>query len=242
MKQQYDEIMEHIEVTEEMRGRILENLRKADLSTPRKKPINWSRVLRGAAAAAACMAVLLVGSKNFSWRAEKSGAMAADTAEESSGQGVSAYVAEGNADYDGTEASVVNGMVEYDSAEALAGAVGFAVPQLQSLPFEPMETVYTDYWGTMAQVEYRGQNEEWALLRKGAGEEPVSGDYNEYAATRQLELADAEVLLKGEETGSYTLAEWTANGYAYSLSLSQAQAEAWWQNALAEVMAAETEK
>ena len=32
MKKRYDEIMDHIEVTDEMRARILTNLREADLT------------------------------------------------------------------------------------------------------------------------------------------------------------------------------------------------------------------
>lgn len=36
MKKEYDEIMEHLQVTPQMRQRILEHIEEADLSTPKK--------------------------------------------------------------------------------------------------------------------------------------------------------------------------------------------------------------
>ena len=60
MKQRYNEVMEHIVVTDEMRARILAAVQQADL-TPRKKAIRFDRILKMAAAAAACAAVVVVG-------------------------------------------------------------------------------------------------------------------------------------------------------------------------------------
>ena len=51
MKQRYNEVMEHIVVTDEMRARILAAVQQADL-TPRKKAIRFDRILKMAAAAA----------------------------------------------------------------------------------------------------------------------------------------------------------------------------------------------
>ena len=55
LKQRYNEVMEHIVVTDEMRARILAAVQQADL-TPRKKAIRFDRILKMAAAAAACAA------------------------------------------------------------------------------------------------------------------------------------------------------------------------------------------
>ena len=52
----YDEVMEKLEVTPEMRARILQNV-ETQMTEPRKKPNR----LRRFAALAACLAVLLVG-------------------------------------------------------------------------------------------------------------------------------------------------------------------------------------
>ncbi len=57
--------------------------------------------------------------------------------------------------------SIANGMEDVSSDEALSQAVGFAVPDIagdltEVLSFTGEETVYTSYWGEMAQITYRG--------------------------------------------------------------------------------------
>ena len=126
----------------------------------------------------------------------------------------------------------VNGIQECADALGLEQAVGFAVPQLESLPYTLEETVYRSYWGEMAEVEYLCAGGEEVCLRKAPGEGPVSGDYNDYAYVQQLAVNKVLAVLKGSTEGTYTLAEWQADGYAYSLSLSSPQAVTWWENAI----------
>lgn len=120
----YDEVMEKLEVTPEMRARILQNV-ETQMAEPCKKP---SR-LRRFAALAACLAVLLMG------------AMALP-------KFISSPVPEES------ETMVANGMVEVTSKEELSEAVGFPVKSAQSLPFFPQSIYYTSYWGDMAQIDY----------------------------------------------------------------------------------------
>ena len=120
----YDEVMEKLEVTPEMRARILRNV-EAQAAQPRKKPNR----LRRFAALAACLAVLLVG------------AMALP-------KFISSPVPEES------ETMVANGMVEVTSKEELSEAVGFPVKSAQCLPFFPQSIYYTSYWGEMAQIDY----------------------------------------------------------------------------------------
>ena len=120
----YDEVMEKLEVTPEMRARILQNV-ETQMAEPRKKPNR----LRRFAALAACLAVLLVG------------AMALP-------KFISSPVPEES------ETMVANGMVEVTSKEELSEAVGFPVKSAQSLPFFPQSIYYTSYWGEMAQIDY----------------------------------------------------------------------------------------
>ena len=120
----YDEVMEKLEVTPEMRARILQNV-ETQMAEPRKKPNR----LRRFAALAACLAVLLVG------------AMALP-------KFISSPVPEES------ETMVANGMVEVTSKEELSEAVGFPVKSAQSLPFLPQSIYYTSYWGEMAQIDY----------------------------------------------------------------------------------------
>ena len=120
----YDEVMEKLEVTPEMRARILQNV-ETQMAEPCKKPNR----LRRFAALAACLAVLLVG------------AMALP-------KFISSPVPEES------ETTIANGMVEVASKEELSEAVGFPVKSAQSLPFFPQSIYYTSYWGDMAQIDY----------------------------------------------------------------------------------------
>ena len=120
----YDEVMEKLEVTPEMRARILQNV-ETQMAEPRKKPNR----LRRFAALAACLAILLVGA------AALPKLISSPTPEES-------------------ETTIANGMVEVASKEGLSEAVGFPVKSAQSLPFFPLSIYYTSYWGEMAQIDY----------------------------------------------------------------------------------------
>ena len=120
----YDEVMEKLEVTPEMRARILQNV-ETQMAEPCKKPNR----LRRFAALAACLAVLLMG------------AMALP-------KFISSPVPEES------ETMVASGMVEVPSKEELSEAVGFPVKSAQSLPFFPQSIYYTSYWGDMAQIDY----------------------------------------------------------------------------------------
>ena len=120
----YDEVMEKLEVTPEMRARILQNV-ETQMTEPRKKPNR----LRRFAALAACLAVLLVGAVALP-------KLISSPAPEES------------------ETTIANGMVEVASKEELSEAVGFPVKSAQSLPFFPQSIYYTSYWGEMAQIDY----------------------------------------------------------------------------------------
>lgn len=120
----YDEVMEKLEVTPEMRARILQNV-ETQMAEPCKKPNR----LRRFAALAACLAILLVGA------AALPKLISSPTPEES-------------------ETTIANGMVEVASKEELSEAVGFPVKSAQSLPFFPQSIYYTSYWGEMAQIDY----------------------------------------------------------------------------------------
>lgn len=120
----YDEVMEKLEVTPEMRARILQNV-ETQMAEPRKKPNR----LRRFAALAACLAVLLVGAVALP-------KLVSNPAPEES------------------ETMIANGMVEVTSRDELSEAVGFPVKSAQSLPFFPQSIYYTSYWGDMAQIDY----------------------------------------------------------------------------------------
>lgn len=200
----YDEIMDKIVVTEEMRARILSRLREADHPAPAKTNVIPLTALKKYISIAACFAVLLAGAfllpKLFG-----------ETPPE---QTMDLFSVE-----------------EVSSLAALEKAVGFSVPEVTDLPFVPEETTYVAYGGSMAEIVYQDASQS-ARFRKSAGTEDNSGDYNEYAAQTGITVGSVSVTLKGNG-GAYTLAIWSEDGFSYSLNLTTALSAAQWQTLLA---------
>lgn len=195
----YDEAMEKIELTPQMRARILQNVEQ-ELQKPAKKT-GFSGGLRRFGALAACLAVLLVGALALPRLISR------PSQEE-------------------PETMIANGMVEVTSREELSEAVGFPVKAAQTLPFFPQSILYTSYWGAMAQTDY-ANGPESACFRQSPGTQDNSGDWNEYPAQETIEVSGSSVTLKGEKD-AYTLAVWSDGTYSYSLSLTAGQtAEVW---------------
>lgn len=110
-------------------------------------------------------------------------------------------------------------IVEVDTLEELSQSVGFDIKDLSSLPFEAVETIYTDYGNGLAQIAYIGENQA-LYYRKSLGTDDNSGDYNIYDSESKLAMQDISVTLKGNN-GLFQLAVWTDGKYAYSISLTE---------------------
>ena len=203
MKRRYDEVMDRVEVTDEMRERILGNLQKTDLTASANSRVMRFPNIRKYLSAAACFAVLLAG---FFAAGHMAGIFRPDE----------------------PNVAVVNGIVEVDTLEQLAAAVGFEVEELTALPFAAEETVYASYWNELAEITYTGEGQT-AVFRKSPGAEDNSGDYNTYSAVREIHMGPLTATLKGSGE-VYTLAVWSADGYAYSICLSNGISESEWQH------------
>lgn len=201
MTRRYDEVMDRIEVTDEMRGRILKNIRQIDIPAG-GGAIRFPNV-RKYMSAAACAAVLLAG-------AFAAGHMAGLFRTEE------------------PNVAVTNGIVEVETLEELSAAVGFEVEELDTLPFEAETTVYVSYWNELAEIDYTGEGRT-ASFRKSPGTEDNSGDYNTYPEVKEIEAGQLTVTLKGGG-GAYTLAVWSADGYSYSVRLSDGISESEWRH------------
>ena len=203
MKRRYDEVMDRIEVTDEMRGRILNNIQKMDLAAPAGGGVISFPAIKKYLSAAACFAVLLAGvfaaghMTGLFWPEEPN-------------------------------VAVVNGIVEVETLEELSAAVGFEVEELDVLPFKAETTAYVSYWNELAEINYTGGG--WtASFRKSPGTEDNSGDYNAYPEVKEISAGPLTVTLKGGG-GAYTLAIWSADGYTRSVRLSDGISEAEWHN------------
>ena len=72
--------------------------------------------------------------------------------------------------------------------------------------------------GELIDVLYES-GDDTVRVRKGAGSEDISGDYNSYAETAVSEVDGMEVTMKGD-AGKVNLAVWTNGEYTYSVSAS----------------------
>lgn len=187
MKNRYDEVMKNIEVTEEMRDRILGNISALDIEKGPKKTspfLQYKKVL----SIAACFIILFVGSIVI-YNAVQ---LPSDP-----------------------PIQVAPNLAVCDSAKELSDAVGFTVKEIQELPFGLNSAIYTSYWGELAEIEYTGLDNT-ATLRMAAGNEDVSGYYGEFTSIESREVNGHDVTMKGD-TGQYILAVWQNDGYSYSL-------------------------
>lgn len=197
LSRQYEQLMSHIHVTPEMADRILKNLE----GTRRKShaPVYW------AAGIVAASLVLVVSTAIFHFA-----------------PGPQTQVAPVL-----PEIQITNEIVKAESPEALAQLVGFPLPSIPELPFEPQAIVYSSYWNKMAQITCSGA-ENTAVLRMTPGTEDCSGDYTDYKAEQTLKLNDFSIVLKGQDGTSFQLAVWSDGEYSYSIKMDQGiSAEQW---------------
>lgn len=190
----YNEIMDRVTVTPEMRERVLANATEA-AAKPIKRRVGWKPYLL----VAACLALVLLGSLTVPKLV--SGPVPSGPAEAGSMQG----------GWNRTE---------YDSAEALSKAAGFSVSEIPALAEAASEKACALIGGNLAEITYTVESAA-CTYRVSPGSEDNSGDYNEYASVQTAEIGGVSVTLKGDETGCH-LALWEANGFSYSLSCGDA--------------------
>ncbi len=194
MKNRYDEIMEHIEVTEDMRLRIQKNLQtiSSEKSTSKSKNV---RFFKKVLPFAACFVLLIGGFIIGIWSS------GIDEPTKPSVQGS------------------VNGIVTVSSPEELSACVNFKVFHLETLPFAIKEVTYTSYWNNMAAITYYGTDQS-AVFRQSLGSEDNSGDYTSYTVTEKLTVGSLCVSLKGNAQQQFQLGVWSDDQFTFSLKLS----------------------
>lgn len=109
---------------------------------------------------------------------------------------------------------IANPFVDYDTLEEAAKQTGFAltVPEVVEGYAERTIQVMDN---TMLQVIY-WNGDSRLFVRKAAGSEDISGDYNTYDDVQTVTVGDREVSLQGSG-GTYSLAAWVADGYTYAV-------------------------
>ena len=75
---------------------------------------------------------------------------------------------------------------------------------------------------SMIQVMYfdgdpSAEDSSMVMVRKGTGNEDISGDYNEYSEKETVQMHGVDVQLRGENGLVYS-ASWTWNGYSFAIN------------------------
>lgn len=208
LKRQYDEVMGRIKVTDEMHRRILDNIQNMDIASTAGISKTQFLNMKKYLSAAACFAVLLAGL--FA-------------------------VGHMTAIFQPKEPNVTigNGIAEVDTLDQLAAAVGFDLEELDTLPFEVKTTVYVSYWNELAEITYIGEGQT-ATFRKSTGTGDISGDYNVYSAVKEINMDSWTATLKGSGE-AYALALWSADGYSYSIRLSNEISDSEWSHLISQI-------
>ena len=199
MGKAYDEIMDKIEVTPEMRERVLKRVASEDIAPAKPKVLNFPKLKRYLSAAA-CLVLVIAGAAVLPRLIRP----------QPPGGGI----------------QTVPQIEEAATLDELAKLVGFEVNVDIALPFEAEGITYCSYWNELAQIQYSGQGHT-ATYRQSAGTADNSGDCTAYGDVDGITAGGLSVTLKGDG-GLYVLAVWTDGTFSYSLRLSQGVPQAEW--------------
>lgn len=200
MRKAYDEVMDKINVTPEMRQRVLKHIAEEGIKPAHPKILPFSG-FRKYLSLAACLIFLVAGAATLPHLVNLT------TPEPPPIQ-------------------IPQNITEAGSLQELSALVGFNVKADFSFPFIVEETTYCSYWGELAQITYTGK-EHTAIYRQSIGAEDNSGNFSSYADVKEVHVDEMTITIKGNAE-NYVLAIWTDGTYSYSISLNQGIAAAEW--------------
>jgi hypothetical protein len=114
---------------------------------------------------------------------------------------------------------IANPFVSCETMQDAAKLAGFemtAPETVDGYPDRAISAIEKD----MIQVDFTGGDNR-LTLRKAAGSDDVSGDYNTYAETNAVTVGELSVTMKGND-GQVSVATWTDGGYSYAIDASGA--------------------
>ena len=210
MKKRYDQLMDKIELTPEMKQRILHNIEQVELDTAAPVQANVVRfqTFKKYLPAAACIAVLLLGAVTLPNLIR-------------SPQEDSPDIMTPNFE-----------IITVSSLQDLSDTLGFEMEELTGLPFTVNDVTYTAYGTEMGEICYTG-TDETVMLRKSPGADDISGDYNEYNSIEEINIDSRQITLKGNDD-TYVLAIWNDSTYSYSISFSNSITKEEWTSLLSD--------
>ena len=206
----YNEIMEHIELNDEMRERIIGNIG----ARQKRKRINTA--VKMISALAACL-VIAVGAAALLNRDKIP--QTPDDSSPNVAKSDESTIYVGSADSGDGQTQHGYDVQEYGGTQELSDAFGVELHDITDLPFKVTEQSYTVMFGDFAEINYNGANGEYCCIRAGRDTEDISGDYNEYGTVKDIDINGTTVTFKGNDK-RYYLAVWINDGHFYSVSLS----------------------
>jgi len=116
---------------------------------------------------------------------------------------------------DGTE-QIANPFVDCTDMTAASKVAGFTMTLPPEVAAVEKACTYSAIKDSMIQVVYIADDGRTVTLRKGAGTEPIDGDYNTYEHETTQDVAGMKVKLRGDGDTIAT-ASWTSGGYAFAV-------------------------
>lgn len=121
----------------------------------------------------------------------------------------------------GDSAQIPNPFTECDTVEDAEKVAGFDITVPENIP-EGYELDYISaVENNLLQINYKDKDGNEMLLRKGAGSDDISGDYNEYTENNTVSVGDLSVTMRGN-SGTVSVATWTNGDYTYAIDMTGA--------------------
>lgn len=114
-----------------------------------------------------------------------------------------------------------NPLEEVSSVKELSDLVGFEVKELDAIPFAVQQASYISISREVAEIIYTGEDQE-LIYRKSKGTEDNSGNYVVYSEEARCSVDGYEVIVKGDD-GQCSLAVWTDGTYSYSIQMREGE-------------------
>lgn len=115
-------------------------------------------------------------------------------------------------------AQIPNPFIDCETLDEAAKIAGFEMTVPEEMEGYDKPVINTIENEMIQVIYYKGEDE--VRIRKGAGSEDISGDYNEYAETDSVTVEGMQVTIRGND-GKASVATWTNEEYTYSITVGE---------------------
>ena len=221
----YDQIMDHVSLSEETRNRILAKTEKTaaryEEGPGTIKRRRFSRYL----AIAACFVLLLAGAGaalNKGLPSDRDIASGRQKEAEAVNSDADAYA--GSAAEDSVKDASGEAVLSFDTAEELSSFLGYRAAGPEGLEKASSRTVYQAVGQDKALISYHTDRGDFRYEISPDLSEEVS----DYPDIKKIRAGKRTVTLAGED-GNYSLALWKDQDFSYRIRAGNGQTEQWWE-------------